>query len=751
MSFRAPKLFKCIHHLGWILLVIVITFSCTEEHLEPDALTVLSEVSSAAGEIITLSNPGFENDWSGWNDTDPSSISGDTNSGSKSAKITGSNGGFTQTVSLNSNTEYILSAYVKGSWRIGVNVGGTRTTRSGNASDWEQETVTFNTNSNISTTILAEYNAGEGRLDDFALIQGSSSNPSTGNLALAGTASQSSTGYSGSASRAIDGNTNGRYNNGSVTHTANSDGSPWWQVDLGTTKNIGEIRLFNRTDCCSNRLSNFTVSVLNNSGTTTFSQTFTTQPSPSLTIDAGGASGSTVRVALNVNNRLSLAEVEVYEGSGSPTGYTSIPAKIEAEDFDDATEGRTESVSDGNDNTLNVGWIDAGESLSYNINVPTSGTYTIDFRVASLNQNIRFDVLQGSTFIGSINSNATGGWQTWKTIETDVSLSAGNQTIKLVAIGGGWNINWLSFNTGGSSTPPSGTLDPNKAPSENFDLSQWKLTLTSAAEITTEQLNNGYTLNNQFYTNNSDGGMVFKNYPAGPDAGTTSNSTQYSRVEFREMLRGTRDWWEANMEDDFGSYPSTQGINKNNWVFGSSSSTNRQNAGGVDGEMNATLEVNRVTVSGDNSRRTGRVVIGQIHASENEPCRLYFHKQPGHTNGAIYFGYEPNSGSEVFYTILGDGYLNSGGDYDGAGNPSDGISLNERFGYQIKVVGNLLTVTIYDANGNFLGDEDVNMSSGDLANDWMYFKAGLYSQNDGAQSSNDFEQVTFYSLDVSHD
>lgn len=52
------------------------------------------------------------------------------------------------------------------------------------------------------------------------------------NLALDGAASQSSTDYGGVAANAIDGNTNGVFNKGSVTHTEAED-NPWWQVDLG--------------------------------------------------------------------------------------------------------------------------------------------------------------------------------------------------------------------------------------------------------------------------------------------------------------------------------------------------------------------------------------------------------------------------------------------------------------------------------------------------------------------------------------
>ncbi len=73
------------------------------------------------------------------------------------------------------------------------------------------------------------------------------------NLAYLKPATQSTTNHGGVASRAVDGNTNGNYNNASVTHTTNSI-NPWWRVDLGQSFDLDSIRVFNRTNCCTDRL-----------------------------------------------------------------------------------------------------------------------------------------------------------------------------------------------------------------------------------------------------------------------------------------------------------------------------------------------------------------------------------------------------------------------------------------------------------------------------------------------------------------
>ena len=56
-------------------------------------------------------------------------------------------------------------------------------------------------------------------------------------------AAQSSVANSGSASKAVDGNTNSQFSAGSCTHTnVAGESSPWWTVDLGATYAIEKVR-----------------------------------------------------------------------------------------------------------------------------------------------------------------------------------------------------------------------------------------------------------------------------------------------------------------------------------------------------------------------------------------------------------------------------------------------------------------------------------------------------------------------------
>jgi hypothetical protein len=142
------------------------------------------------------------------------------------------------------------------------------------------------------------------------------------NVAVGKAATQKSLGWGGTPDRAVDGNIDGAYSNDSVTHTA-EDGSaePWWQVDLGADVPINEIAVWNRTDCCSERLSDYYVLVsdqpftsdslsetLARPGVTAFHEQETAGRPSSF---PASVTGRYVRVQLKGNAPLSLAEVEV--------------------------------------------------------------------------------------------------------------------------------------------------------------------------------------------------------------------------------------------------------------------------------------------------------------------------------------------------------------------------------------------------------------------------------------------------------
>ncbi len=142
------------------------------------------------------------------------------------------------------------------------------------------------------------------------------------NLAKGKPATQSSTDTNSAvATRAVDDKTNGDYFQNSVAVTA-SQSQPYWQVDLGASAFLTSVRLWNRTDCCTNLLSNFHVFLSGQPFTGTTVAQSQAQPgvvdvaypgiAPTSTTLALNRSARYVRVQLEGTSTLQLAEVEIF-------------------------------------------------------------------------------------------------------------------------------------------------------------------------------------------------------------------------------------------------------------------------------------------------------------------------------------------------------------------------------------------------------------------------------------------------------
>ena len=151
------------------------------------------------------------------------------------------------------------------------------------------------------------------------------------NIAIAGSPTQDSTPTiwytaegAASADRAIDGDTNGNYWDGSVTHSREGNTDPkWWHVDLGTSVVIDAIEIWNRTDCCSNRLNEGRLFISDSPISGRLADDVAGEPGvtelvlpddlsgQSITSGTGGATGRYVLFTLDNGQHLQLAEVRV--------------------------------------------------------------------------------------------------------------------------------------------------------------------------------------------------------------------------------------------------------------------------------------------------------------------------------------------------------------------------------------------------------------------------------------------------------
>jgi hypothetical protein len=84
------------------------------------------------------------------------------------------------------------------------------------------------------------------------------------NEACVATQTAGSSIYVKPASAAVDGNINTGLDSNSCMHTDDKVKDPWWRVDFGREVEVTGLRVYNRGDCCGERLQGFSVYVGNN-------------------------------------------------------------------------------------------------------------------------------------------------------------------------------------------------------------------------------------------------------------------------------------------------------------------------------------------------------------------------------------------------------------------------------------------------------------------------------------------------------
>src|SRR5215213_6091209 len=171
-------------HYAWPLILLLF-IACSKQDMQKDASTPseLNNNVALAAVSVSIVNPGFEQDKTGWGDPNSFAIStSDKHSGLKSAKLSASGDRIQQIVTVTANTNYVLTAWIFGKGTIGAKSGSTvLSSKGGTFSTWTQVTVNFNSGATTSITLYAAYNAGEGRFDDFALEEGTSTTPTVPN------------------------------------------------------------------------------------------------------------------------------------------------------------------------------------------------------------------------------------------------------------------------------------------------------------------------------------------------------------------------------------------------------------------------------------------------------------------------------------------------------------------------------------------------------------------------------------------
>ncbi len=116
--------------------------------------------------------------------------------------------------------------------------------------------------------------------------------------------------------------------------------------------------------------------------------------------------------------------------------------KIEAENYAEMLGLQTETTSDIGGG-LDLGFVDVGDWVTYNLDITVAGFYDVIFRHAGYAGD--FDVLINDTYLQTITFPATSDWQDWVSNTIQMGLPEGQYTLKFKFNNIGVNINWMQF------------------------------------------------------------------------------------------------------------------------------------------------------------------------------------------------------------------------------------------------------------------------------------------------------------------
>lgn len=165
-------------------------------------------------------------------------------------------------------------------------------------------------------------------------------------------------------------------------------------------------------------------------------------------------SNDIIRISYSGNNLEAIDDTSLDQFTNEdvenrlPT-FISLPAKIEAEDYEFQSGIQLENTSDSGGGQ-NIGFLDIGDYAEYSVYVGQYGTYQIAFRTAAESQvgEVRLDFIDdfGVTKASkTFDFTSTGGWQEWITTNYEMVIPQGFYTMRMTITRPLFNINWMDF------------------------------------------------------------------------------------------------------------------------------------------------------------------------------------------------------------------------------------------------------------------------------------------------------------------
>jgi len=332
-----------------------------------------------------------------------------------------------------------------------------------------------------------------------------------------------------------------------------------------------------------------------------------------------------------------------------------------------------------------------GGYLNYSVTAPVTGSYDVAFRLADANSGSQLQLKNGSTVLGTLNVPNSGGWSNWQTVMlTNISLTAGTQTLQVYISVGGWSLHWISFippTSGGTAPAAPSSLSATAVSANQINLS-WVNNATNATGIVIQRSTGSTNSFAQLAT-------------------LASTATSYSDTT---LSAGTTYYYQVAATNSYGSSPWSNSTNATtatppgapaapSSLSATAVSTNQINLSWVNNATNATgIVIQRSAGSATNLSQLATVAASATGYSDTTlSAGTTYYYQVGATNsngsspwssqinattaasgggsGVIWIGVYTNSATATNWAISGTGVIVTYTNDAPASGPSTGCLL----------------------------------------------------------------------------
>jgi hypothetical protein len=153
-----------------------------------------------------------------------------------------------------------------------------------------------------------------------------------------------------------------------------------------------------------------------------------------------------------------IVQAEDYNGGGEGVGYHDLTTGNAGNVYrtDNVDIQACTDVGGG----YNVGWVQAGEWLAFNVTVAQPGSYTYTARVASGvvgTKTLKIQIDGADVIGGAASFTSSAGWDVWSdAVSGAFTLSAGSHQLRISMVTADLNLNKITFVQG--NTPPSAMI-----------------------------------------------------------------------------------------------------------------------------------------------------------------------------------------------------------------------------------------------------------------------------------------------------